>query len=805
MIGNTSLGVMFTGDISGLLQALGQAGGGIDRFGNRAEGNLRGVRREADNATTGIARLASGLKAAFVGSSVAVALIGLKNSLVAMTGAIVQAQVEVDRLRNGFKFGAGGTAGGAAELGFVREQAQRLGVELGGTAGQYMKMVAASRGNKMAGDQTRELFLAIAEASVVMGMGVDQSQRSFTAVTQMMSKGKIMAEELRGQLGEHLPGAFSIAARAMGKTEVELNKMLETGQVFSDDFLPKFSRQLRKELVDSVKESSQSMQSNLNRMSTAWQVFKQEVAQSGLGDFISKQIQGIATELTLVSEQLERSRLAGDGFWATLGKSAGIPTARAAFGLLELSVFSFNSVLNAVMPGMYKFNTEVDLTPDLLKPVSVQLEIMRAELVEAEKAQVTLAARLEAQPDSIWTKSSIHQTNLLVLKLREAIAAKDLLSAGVGDPTNYGNEAGREASRVGDLKAIKERQAALDALQARFASAETKGLAEVAKQRALIGALFTPALEKQIMDSFVKPVQGGARAVREVRDEFAELMSRLGAKDAGLDPSFTKDLQTLYAGFEKGRVGVDDYRSAVEKLIMAQQFAKDGVRDQLQAEKDLASAYEKRLGSMEKDAATAQEALARQLEENRAIGLTAEQLAAVEAARLRSTAASKLWQATQAENIYLSDEMSVALRAEAQALYDRVDAVQAGAGKRAAGEMFDKAAAESLEFWESVDETARSTFVDVANNGMDAFKRIGQTLKAAVLDMLYQMTLKKWIFQIAGVGGGAGGLSGAANAAGQGGAGRCKQTRRRRNVRQSRGRVAGVLGVGRRNRPQHLR
>lgn len=63
------------------------------------------------------------------------------------------------------------------------------------------------------------------------------------------------------------------------------------------------------------------------------------------------------------------------------------------------------------------------------------------------------------------------------------------------------------------------------------------------------------------------------------------------------------------------------------------------------------------------------------------------------------------------------------------------------------------------DMWRSVDDTAHDVFVSVANEGEDAFKRIGKTLKAAVLDLLYQMTVKKWIIQISGQGG-AGGFGG---------------------------------------------
>lgn len=55
----------------------------------------------------------------------------------------------------------------------------------------------------------------------------------------MLSKGNVQAEELRGQLGERLFGAFNLASKAMGKTTKEMNKALEQGQITAKDLLPK--------------------------------------------------------------------------------------------------------------------------------------------------------------------------------------------------------------------------------------------------------------------------------------------------------------------------------------------------------------------------------------------------------------------------------------------------------------------------------------------------------------------------------------------------------------------------------------
>ena len=68
-----------------------------------------------------------------------------------------------------------------------------------------------------------------------MGLSVENQERAFLALNQMMSKGTVQAEELRGQLGEALPGAFGIMAKAVGVTEKELQNMMKAGEVLADE------------------------------------------------------------------------------------------------------------------------------------------------------------------------------------------------------------------------------------------------------------------------------------------------------------------------------------------------------------------------------------------------------------------------------------------------------------------------------------------------------------------------------------------------------------------------------------------
>lgn len=74
-------------------------------------------------------------------------------------------------------------------------------------------------------------------------------------------------------------------------------------------------------------------------------------------------------------------------------------------------------------------------------------------------------------------------------------------------------------------------------------------------------------------------------------------------------------------------------------------------------------------------------------------------------------------------------------------------------------------------FWSGLEDTARQTFLSIANGSKDTATRLKETFKNIFFDWLYQMTVKKWIINIGTSVSGTAGVSGIANAAGIGGTG----------------------------------
>lgn len=235
---------------------------------------------EAKRRATGVF---NSFRAAVVAVQIAVAALGL--------GALIRDSVGValafDRANKSLIAAAGSQQLAGRETAFVSAEADRLGLVLTDTAQSYAKLAAASRGTSLAGQETREIFSAVAETGSVLGLRADEMQGALNAVQQMMSKGTVQAEELRGQLGERIPGAFQIAARAMGVTTAELGKMLEGGKVMAADLLPKLADELRKTFGPGLVNAVNSAQANLNRLRNAVDQVKGAVGEGFLAGFLA--------------------------------------------------------------------------------------------------------------------------------------------------------------------------------------------------------------------------------------------------------------------------------------------------------------------------------------------------------------------------------------------------------------------------------------------------------------------------------------------------------------------------------------
>jgi tape measure domain-containing protein len=245
-------------------------------------GKQMGVSAAGIAAVNGSAGSASN-SLAMLGKAGAAAIAYLSvDALLSFGRAVLDAGVAMDSLQRSFVAISGSQGGAAATLGFLRDEADRLGQSFYELAPQFKNISAAARGTALEGAGIQNVFSSIVEASTALGMSSADTEGSLRALGQMISKGTVQAEELRGQLGERLPGAFQIAARAMGVSTAELGKMLERGEVLATDLLPRLANELHKMYGVAAETSAlESAQASINRLGQAWQDLKVNLFDSG--------------------------------------------------------------------------------------------------------------------------------------------------------------------------------------------------------------------------------------------------------------------------------------------------------------------------------------------------------------------------------------------------------------------------------------------------------------------------------------------------------------------------------------------
>lgn len=185
----------------------------------------------------------------------------------------------------------------ADDFKYLRNEAYRTGTDLLNIAGAYKNFYSAATGVGFGKGQVQGMFSDVLTAGRGIGASQDQIRAALLALEQMLSKGKVSAQELRLQMGNALPGAFEIAARAMNITTAELDKLMSAGKLASTEFVPRFTAQLKKELGQGFEANIKSLDFALVNLSTAWQEFQAQVLQGEAGEALADLVRQITTAL----------------------------------------------------------------------------------------------------------------------------------------------------------------------------------------------------------------------------------------------------------------------------------------------------------------------------------------------------------------------------------------------------------------------------------------------------------------------------------------------------------------------------
>lgn len=172
---------------------------------------------------------------------------------------------------------------------FTKSLAQTTGLDIAELQSQFAGFGASARGS-MGIQGSEELFRNMIGYSRLMGRSEEEIKRALTALSQMAGKGQIMAEELKGQLAEAVPGMVQVFAKATGRNEQELFDAMKKGALKSADTLQKVTQELNKQITakGGWKAISESTQAQLGNLKNSWNTTLDSIfrgSENGLQDF----------------------------------------------------------------------------------------------------------------------------------------------------------------------------------------------------------------------------------------------------------------------------------------------------------------------------------------------------------------------------------------------------------------------------------------------------------------------------------------------------------------------------------------
>ena len=154
----------------------------------------------------------------------------------------------------------------------IKEVVRDFNVPFNTATAAFTRFAASAKATGVESDDISQSFKGLIAANKALGGSQEQANGILLAATQVFGKGKVSAEELRGQIGERLPGAVALFAKSMNRTTAQLDKGLEEGVISVEEFV-NFSNGLfdqfgadAKKIGDSSAEAGLRLDNNLKEL-----------------------------------------------------------------------------------------------------------------------------------------------------------------------------------------------------------------------------------------------------------------------------------------------------------------------------------------------------------------------------------------------------------------------------------------------------------------------------------------------------------------------------------------------------------
>ena len=257
-----------------------------------------------------------GLAAGLSGASVVAGALG--GALIGVGAAAAGAIAEVTKFNNALTLQQKALANTVATadeleaaLAAIENVSRDFVVPIGDATEQFTKLNAAARASGFGVGEVEEVYRGLAAANVALGGDAERLNGILLATQQVFSKGKVQAEELRGQIGERLAGAFAKFAESAGLSTEELDKALNEGEVSLKDFV-RFSKSLLEEYEEDAKKLADAPENAAARLKQSMDDLRRAMGPivTDIGNMFINLANMIVKQLTRAFNAINKARTA---------------------------------------------------------------------------------------------------------------------------------------------------------------------------------------------------------------------------------------------------------------------------------------------------------------------------------------------------------------------------------------------------------------------------------------------------------------------------------------------------------------
>ena len=394
----------FTTSVKGAGDALDNAKKKVEEVGDEAKkagGKIKDTEKDVQGLGASLGKLGAAAVAAF--SVGAVIQFGKE---------VARASAEMEGLNIRMKSLHGDSEVANRAMAGLKDMANEYGLELKGLTSSYLQFVSAAKASGTEVAKAEKIFKSMSIAIAGSGVSSEQASRAFTAMTQMMSKNQVMAEELRGQLAEALPQSIGIMAKSLGVSTQELGKMMEKGELIASEVLPKFAKEMEKALGPTAQELATGMQAEITRLENAWFELYATIGDSVIVEKGVKVISGSLSVLTATYRGLAKvialtMAAAGDNslMFEIIQEDVAKSTAESQNRIMK----SAQESASAIVAGYEKQGKKKE---DIVKLIQAEISANEKLLVTGENITSEQAKRnfmLQANIDAMREELSVYE------------------------------------------------------------------------------------------------------------------------------------------------------------------------------------------------------------------------------------------------------------------------------------------------------------------------------------------------------------------------------------------------------------